>query len=101
MLRYLGIHGAHSCCVYCRVMAPRYWTSRTAITFNFTEAFDPVTGPVRYQWCLGTSPGTDDALPLRDVVPRFNTTNFITVYGSELVRMSPVVRCSHDAWCVY
>jgi hypothetical protein len=50
-----------------------------------------VTGPVRYQWCLGTSPGTDDALPLRDVVARFNTTNVNTPWGSELVRMSPVV----------
>lgn len=44
-------------------MAPPFLTSLGAITFNFTGFVDAHSGPLAYQWAVGSAPGRADVLP--------------------------------------
>eukprot|EP00879_Flechtneria_rotunda_P023949 GHRR01025369.1.p1 GENE.GHRR01025369.1~~GHRR01025369.1.p1 ORF type:complete len:969 (+),score=296.48 GHRR01025369.1:353-3259(+) len=53
--------------VGCTIWTPKYWTSQSIVTFNFTGFMDYESGISHYDWGIGSTPSAVDVFPLTRV----------------------------------
>lgn len=87
-----------------RVWTPKYWTSRSVLTFNFTGFLDYESGITHYQWGIGTRKQSADVVPLTDTTTtrvlkdiRDAVGNTQRMYVTPVVSVLPVSCCRRAA----
>lgn len=77
--------------VDCRIWSPKYWTSRSIASFNFTGFLDYESGPPYYQWGIGTREGLVDVVPLINVTATRVLKDVRYEGGVQKMMVTPVV----------